>query len=51
MEDFRLRVYRESKDSAERSLLYALDELIDLHAFGNASDSLREAVKLTLGCV
>uniref|UniRef100_A0A0E0CM94 Ent-kaurene synthase A n=1 Tax=Oryza meridionalis TaxID=40149 RepID=A0A0E0CM94_9ORYZ len=27
------------------SLLYALDELIDLHAFGNASDSLREAWK------
>uniref|UniRef100_A0A0D9VHD3 ent-copalyl diphosphate synthase n=1 Tax=Leersia perrieri TaxID=77586 RepID=A0A0D9VHD3_9ORYZ len=36
---------RESKDSAERSLLYALDELMGLHAFGNASDSLREAWK------
>ncbi|KAF0906465.1 hypothetical protein E2562_011459 [Oryza meyeriana var. granulata] len=35
---------RESKDSAERTLLYALDELIDLHAFGNASN-LREAWK------
>nr|BAD42452.1 ent-CDP synthase [Oryza sativa Japonica Group] len=37
--------WRESKDSAARSLLYALDELIDLHAFGNASNSLREAWK------
>ncbi|KAL5212517.1 hypothetical protein ABZP36_023364 [Zizania latifolia] len=36
---------REAKDSAGRSLTYALDELIDLHAFGNASDSLREAWK------